>query len=165
MVAGGHREGSMSVLIPETSALTEEQIAIAEEQLGCRLPTSYRAFVRRHDGAKPEDNIFDVPGNQSSVRRFVPLLNAAALRGQIEGFPANGVPIAEDDCGNYVWLTADTAAIFFWDHEIDAPSARIADDFDQFLASLQPFDPASVRLAPGQVRRAWINPDFKPKFD
>jgi hypothetical protein len=42
---------------------------------------------------------------------------------------------------------------------------RIADDFNQFVASLQPLDPASVKLAEGQVKRVWVNPAFKPSFD
>ena len=155
----------MSVTIPAVEGPGEEEIDAAERQLGCRLPIAYREFVRKHDGATPQANTFEIPGNQSCVRCFVPLVEAAVLRIQIDGFPAYGVPVAEDGCGNYVWLDPNSAAIFFWDHEVDEPPAPIADDIDQFLASLQPFDPAWVRLAPGQVLSAWIDPDFKSRFE
>jgi len=87
------------------------------------------------------------------------------MRERIEGFPKKAIPIAEDSCGNYVWLDQETGAIFFWDHEIDGVGEKIAESFETFLTILQPFDPSSVRLRPGQVKSVWANPDFKPEFD
>lgn len=155
----------MGVTIPATEGLSDEQIDAVERELQCKLPLSVRAFARQHDGAKPQTNKFDVPGNSSSVRCFISLTDAATLRLHIDGFPGFGVPIAEDDCGNFVWLAPETGEIRFWDHEIDDDGAVIAKDFDTFLAALQPFDPASVVLRPGQVISAWIDPDFKRTLD
>jgi hypothetical protein len=140
-------------------------LGFIERRLGHELPEAYRNFVRAHDGATPPSNIFDVPGSQSTVRSFIPVAQADAIRQRIEGFPPHGLPIAEDDCGNYVWLDPTSGAIFFWDHEMEGAGERIAEDFDQFVTKLHPFDPASLKLAEGQVKRVWGNPDFKPKFD
>lgn len=154
----------MSVMIPQTSGVSDEQLEAAEQQLGCSLPPAWREFVRRHDGATPTPNTFDVPGNQSGVRAFVPVLQAAVRRQQVEGFPPHGVPMAEDDCGNYVWLDPRSGAVFFWDHELNDPSALIAPDVEAFVVGLQPFDASSVKLEPGQVISAWVHPDFKSQF-
>lgn len=155
----------MSVTIPETSGATTEQIELAERQLGCELPEVWREFARRYDGARPADNIIAVPGNETGVRAFVPVLEAAACRDGIEGFPIHAVPIAEDGCGNYFWLDPTSGEVFFWDHEVEELTAPVAADFSLFLMQLRPFDASSVRLAPGQVRAVWVDPDFKPEFD
>jgi hypothetical protein len=150
----------MPVEIPKTIGLSDEQIRAAERALGCTLPASVRAFVRDHDGARLADNAFDLPDNRGGVRSFISLTEASVLRQQIEGFPKRGLPIAEDGCGNYVWLEPETGEILFWDHEIEDDSILIANDFGAFLAALQPFDPMSVVLKPGQVQSAWIDSDF-----
>ncbi|CAN7648139.1 SMI1/KNR4 family protein [Phenylobacterium sp. LjRoot225] len=150
----------MGIDIPATGGLSDLEIELAEKQLGCQLPTAWREFARQHDGAVPQDNLFQTTDNESGVRCFVPLLQAASLRQEIDGFPSQGVPMAEDGSGNYVWGDPATGAIFFWDHENDEPTVAIAPDLGSFLSSLQPFDPASVQLAPGQVKSAWIDPDF-----
>ncbi len=155
----------MPVQIPTTPGLSEDQIAAVEQVLGCRLPPTLRSFAQRHDGSRPEDNTFDVPGNQSGVRTFIALADAPLLRDEIDGFPRTGVPIADDGCGNYVLLRPDTGEIVFWDHEVEGDGIVIAQDFDLLLAMLRPFDIGSVKLQPGQVKRAWIDPDFKPEFD
>lgn len=155
----------MAITIPQTVGLSDEQIDGAEQALGCTLPASFRAFLRDHDGAKPGDNIFVVPGNQSGVRAFIPIGDASELRREIDGFPRRGVPVAEDGCGNYVWLKPETGEVLFWDHEIESDGVVIANDFDVFVAALQPFDTGSVRLKPGQVKHVWVHPDFKPEFD
>jgi hypothetical protein len=155
----------MAVLIPETAGLDEAEIREAEFQLGCALPLSYRAFVTKHDGATPESNIFSTSGNQSEAREFVHVREAASLRTNIEGFPREGIPVAADSCGNYVWLDPRTGEVFFWDHELEGIGEKIADGFDAFLEGLQPFDAKSIELKPGQVISAWIDPKFKAKFD
>ncbi len=155
----------MSVSIPHTNGLDDSAIRDAEVQLGCLIPSDYRTFVLKHDGATPAPNIFASSQNQSEVRRFVRLSEAASLRASIEGFPSKAIPVAEDSCGNYVWLDHKTGAVFFWDHELEQDGEKIADSFEAFLASLEPFDPQSVRLEPGQVKSVWVDPSFKPEFD
>ncbi|WP_447941304.1 SMI1/KNR4 family protein [Brevundimonas mediterranea] len=155
----------MAVRIPRTTGLTEDQIEGAERALGCKLPTSIRAFAYDHDGAEPEDNVFDLPDNQASVRAFISLTDAHRLRREIDGFPTIGVPIAEDDCGNYVWVKPQTGEILFWDHEVESDGVVIANDFDAFIAALKPFHRGSVKLQPGHVARVWVRPGFEPEFD
>lgn len=155
----------MGIDIPSTGGLNDLQIELAEKRLRCQLPPAWKEFARQHDGAVPQNNVFPTKDNETGVRCFISLLEAASLRQQIDGFPDRGVPIAEDGCGNYVWGDPATGAIFFWDHEIDELTAAIAPDLDSFLASLQPFDSSSVELAPGQVLEVWVHPDFKPEFD
>lgn len=155
----------MAVEIPRTKGLSENRVAGVERVLGCALPASLRAFARDHDGAEPEDNTFDVPDNQSGVRAFISLADVPQLRREIDGFPKTGVPVAEDGCGNYVWLKPETGEILFWDHEIESDGVVIANNFEAFIASLQPFDRDSAQLQPGQVKHVWIHPDFKPEFD
>lgn len=150
----------MSVEIPKTPGLTDEQIEAIERTLACTLPASLKAFARDHDGATPADNTFDLPNNQSGVRSFVSLSEASSLRQRIEGFPKTGVPIAEDSCGNYVWIKPETGEVMFWDHEVDDDGIRVANDFSSFVAGLRAFDPTSVSLNPNQVYGAWIDPDF-----
>jgi len=155
----------MGIDIPSTSGLNDLQIELAEKYLRCKLPTAWKDFARQHDGAVPQDNVFQTTDNETGVRCFVPLLEAAPLRQQIDGFPGHGVPIAEDSSGNYVWGDPATGSIFFWDHENDEPTAAIAPDLGTFLSILQPFDANSVRLEPGQDLGGWVDPDFKPEFD
>jgi hypothetical protein len=150
----------MPVAIPETEVLTEEELLLAEQALGCRLPESFRVFVQRHNGAIPEENVFSIRGNESSVRRLIPVGDAAALRDQIDGFPKYAVPVAEDECGNFVWLDPKTGTVFFWDHEVQSRGRKIASDFDSFLCSLRKFDPRAEPEQAVRVISVWADPDF-----
>ena len=82
----------------------------------------------------------------------------------IEGFPSNVIPFAEDDCGNFFYVVPQTGAVHFWDHEAEGQSEQIATNVSQFTEKLAPFDPSQVKLAPGQVKRVWVDPTFKPEF-
>lgn len=150
----------MAIFIPDTAGATDKELEAVERRLGCRLPATFETFLRRHNGASPEPN--RLPGAEQgiTVRYFLPLSAALALAAEIEGFPRDAWPVAEAACGNYIWLDARSGAIFYWDHEIDGKSPSIAQSFDEFLEKLEPWDPATVRLEPGQVRSVWIDPAF-----
>ena len=62
--------------------------------------------------------------------------------------------------GNYVFVDGATGAVYFWDHEQPTPPVQMASDFAAFMEMLEPFDPGSIKLKPGQVKTAWIDPDF-----
>ena len=68
---------------------------------------------------------------------------------------------AEDSCGNE-FLADDARAVFFWDHETD-DIIPLSDSLLTFLSSLVRFP--EVHLKPGQVKRVWGDPNFKPTFD
>jgi len=67
---------------------------------------------------------------------------------------------AEDDGGNE-FLTGETEKVMYWDHETDGITP-LSDSLEAFLGSLVPA--LEVHLKPGQVKRLWVDPAFKPKF-
>lgn len=69
------------------------------------------------------------------------------------------IPFAQDDCGNF--FVRDNGTFYFLDHETDELTL-LASSEDEFLAGIHPIQP--VELKPGQVKSAWINPDFLKKF-
>jgi hypothetical protein len=156
----------VTVAIPLMREPHKGDIARLEEAIGGTLPLEYLEFVRTHNGARPESNsILIGTDNESGVRCFVPAAEAASLVSEIEGFPRETIPLAEDGCGNYFYLSLRSGGVFFWDHEIDGGDTALASTLAEFISALAPFDNSSVKLAPGQVISAWINPTFKPEFD
>jgi hypothetical protein len=133
-----------------------------QREVGSKLPPSLVEFLHHHDGAKPETNSFKIGDtNESGVNRFIPLSDILSERRNLETLPTTAFPIAWAEGGNYVFIDmAAEGAVFFWDHEQPEPPTLLASDFASFLNMLEPFDPASIKLRPGQVKRAWIDPDF-----
>jgi len=69
--------------------------------------------------------------------------------------------VAWAEGGNYVFVDeGSNGQVFFWDHEEPAKIAKLGDNFDAFLSSLEPFDVKAIEVKPGQVKKAWINPDL-----
>ena len=156
----------MTVAIPLMPAPLKSDIARLEEAIGGALPFEYLEFVRSHDGATPESNSIAIgTHNESSVRCFIPAAEAASLVGEIEGFPSAVAPLAEDGCGNYFYVKIGSGSVCFWDHEVDDGDTEVASTITEFLSALLPFDSSTVKLAPGQVKYAWIDPAFKAQFD
>jgi hypothetical protein len=132
--------------------------------MGQSLPPSYVSFVNHHDGAIPDGNSIVTSVNEVSVSRFVSVHEALKLTESIDGFPANVIPFAEDDCGNYFYVMPQDGAVFFWDHELEDGDEKVASDVAEFISKLTPFDPATIMPQPGQVRSVWVDPTFKPEF-
>ena len=136
-----------------------------EDMLSCKLPLEYVDFICSHDGAIPEPNSVIIGiNNESGVRRFIPVAEAVKVIAEVEGFP-DAIPLGEDDCGNFFYINQNTGGVFFWDHEIDGGNIEVAPSLIKFLEALVPFDSSSVKLKPGQLKYAWIDPSFKPEFD
>ena len=155
----------MSVEIPTMPVPPQQTLHLLAARMGANLPASYVDFVSRHDGATPESNSFEVgAANASNVRRFISVADAPSILEKVDGFPSGMIPVAEDDCGNLVYIDPANGGVFFWDHEIDGPDLRVASNLPAFLSQLTPFDPSKVQLAPGQVLHAWVDADFKPEF-
>lgn len=154
----------MGILIPTMPQPTEGALRVLAEGIGHSLPPSYVDFVRLHDGAKPEDNSITTMDNEVGVSRFIPVCEASGLSGEIDGFPAHVIPLAEDDCGNYFYVEPRSGAVYFWDHEEEGPDEKVAEGALAFAEKLSPFDVSTVNPAPGQVKSVWIDPSFKPKF-
>ncbi len=152
----------MKLQLQNGKAASEKAIVALEAELGCRLSDSYRAFVRTCDGAKPETNVFAVSDkNQCGVNRFIPADEIWKERSHIENIPSRAYPIAWAECGNYLFVDEDrNGAVFFWDHDEPEKVVELAPKFEIFLDLLEPFDIKSIKLRPGQVKGAWIDPEF-----
>jgi hypothetical protein len=72
-----------------------------------------------------------------------------------------GTPFAEDSCGN-LFTQIQSGRICFWDHETDDLTV-IASSWEEFVGGC--VEPKEVKLKPGQVKRVWVDPNFKPRFD
>jgi hypothetical protein len=155
----------MSIFIPKARAASAALVAELEKRFGVALPTGYLAFLKDYDGARPENNMFELGTHNSvGVDQFIPAEESIHVREVVDGFPSNVLPVARATSGNIVYLVPASGAIYFWDHENDAGDIKLADSFDDFLSMLQRFDVQQVKLKPEQVSKVWVNPNFKPKF-
>ena len=155
----------MSVFIPITQPASPASITNIESVFGARLPESYRLFLKDHDGAKPEENVFNIgKGNNAGVDQFIPASEIISVHDAVEGLPPNALPIARATAGNFVYLDPASGIVYFWDHENDTGDLKLADSFETFLALLKRFDVDQIKLKPGQVTKVWVNPRFTPKF-
>lgn len=144
-----------------------EAIFDLENKSGLVLSESFKNFALKHDGARPEVNTFRInEKNECGVNRFIPISQILSESKYIENLPDGVYPVAWAEGGNYVLLNqvAD-GQVLFWDHEIPEDMVKIAESFDLFIASLQPFDPQSIELKPGQAKSAWIDPEFLKRLN
>jgi hypothetical protein len=152
-----------------------------EAAVGKKLPEDYRRFLLFSNGGKPENNEFSIPDekNAAGIDRFYGLLGEPKsddLLHQYQLFldriPMGILPIADASGGNLVCLSLcenTLGYVYFWDHELESEEGvtatfsnlfLVGSSFDNFLAKLKSFDSSQVRLKPGQVKKAWVNPDF-----
>lgn len=157
----------MKVELNSKNIVTAAEVEWLERALGLTFPESFRAFLMKYGDAKPDENVFDIGGtNSSEVRSFLtPKEIEHTLATIWYDFSPGQIPIADDSCGNYVVVDLPAGEwVYFWDHELDLPLYKLADSISDFLELLEPFDPDSVQLAPGQVKSAWIDPNFLAKI-
>lgn len=141
---------------------SKEDLAFLAQTLGMELPPDFLAFLKLHDGAEPEPNIFKVgTTNEAGVNGFIPSRDIAREAQNIENLGAQSFPIAWAEGGNYILIDrASGDAVFFWDHELPDSPTKLADSFRHFLDQLEPFDGTAIKLKPDQVIITWIDPDF-----
>jgi cell wall assembly regulator SMI1 len=134
--------------VPPTAA----RLADFERTLPAALPDDYRAFLRVHNGGRPEPSGFAIPGlgDRSGIARFLALDGApwddleAHLRMYSGRIPRGWLPVAYDDCGNLLLMPLAGPArgrLFFWDHEAEgdgtaAPTWEVAESFARLLERL-----------------------------
>jgi hypothetical protein len=152
----------MRIKLTEGKPASEETIRMLEKALGSRLSDLVKVFLLKHDGAEPESNIFKISGeNESGVNCFIPVAEILTERDRIENIPDMAYPIAWAEGGNYVFIDeGKNGAVFFWDHEVPEEITELAPNFEAFLDHLEPFDIKAIHLKPGQVKKAWIDPEF-----
>jgi hypothetical protein len=157
----------MKIKLRNGSPASEEAILALEVVLGCRLSDSFKDFVRTHDGAEPETNVFRVGDhNSSGVHEFMSINEIPETRRRIEDIPTRAYPVAWDECGNLIFIDEDrNGAVFFSNHEILNDHTEMAASFGAFLDLLEPFDIKTVKLEPGQVKRVWVDPEFLKKLN
>jgi hypothetical protein len=146
---------------------TESDIAALESAIGQPLDSQFRHFADSLDGAEPEANSFPVNGvaHMGEVSEFIAVGKILSERAYINGIASQAYPVASSAGGNYVLLDqAQSGGIFFWDHEVEGGVTKVADTFNDFLAMLEPFDISNVKIEPGRVKSAWIDPDFLKEF-
>lgn len=98
----------MKIKLSKSNPISDRTIAEVEEVLGCRLPDSFKIFVKLHNGSQPKNNSFRINDkNSSGVNRFIPIEDIPNEKNKIEYFPSQGYPIAWAECGNYVFLRRD----------------------------------------------------------
>jgi hypothetical protein len=152
----------MKIKLKNGKPAAEETILALEAALGWRLSDSFKTFLQIFDGAEPETNIFKITEkNEAGVNRFIPASEIWDERTHIENIPKKAYPVAWAEGGNYVFVDEDKdGAVFFWDHEEPEKIVKLTANFGAFLDLLDPFDVKTIKLKPGQVKRAWIDPEF-----
>jgi hypothetical protein len=159
-------EFGMKVKLHGGEPASEQDILTLEKGLDCKVSDSYRKFLLEHNGAKPGRNIFKISANhEAGVNSFIAAKEIMKERRYIENIPPKAFPVAWAEGGNYVFVDeSNNGAVYFWDHET-AETTKLAFTFGDFLNLLQPFDPKTVELKPGQVKRVWIDPEFLKRIN
>lgn len=95
----------MKVKLTKGRAAAQEDIVMVQRKVGAPLSTDFIEFLARHDGAKPENNIFKVgPNNHGGINDFIPVRKIPSEMSRIENLPAKSFPFAWAEGGNYVFL-------------------------------------------------------------
>lgn len=143
--------------------LSEADVNEAEEKLGLSLPQTYKAFLLRHNGGKPEPASIDFEGEKlklpgDEIKKFYgvggrptdDLIHKTKALG--DSLPTGLVIIANTHGGNFFLISTRSDSygqIFYKDHEYEdslpfepeegrLPESIVfvAKDFDDFLSRL-----------------------------
>ncbi|CAF1811047.1 SMI1/KNR4 family protein [Bacillus subtilis] len=147
----------------DTSINTNKQLKEIEMNIGNKLPSDYKDFLKEYGGCyleskKTTDEIeYDVcykplekdpwmgkDDDTQLLEGFYGLLNDHnSLQIEIDTysdrFPKNIIPIASSAGGNEICMDLDNEKILFWDHELSHPNKDfflIANSFEEFIFSL-----------------------------
>jgi hypothetical protein len=144
---------------------TDMDVLRVERALGFKLNKSYIDSVEKYNGAKFEDNVFNIGDNGiNGIHRFIPfneILNCYDIFCNQCGKYL--VPIADCYCGDIIFISNryNDGMIYYLDHEDPSGAALtlIAPSLAEFLKGIQP-DRSRARLEPGQVKSVWVHPDL-----
>jgi len=146
---------------------TAEQISSAEAALGTKFTVEYLDFLLKFNGAVPDANVFRISDqNSAGVNAFLPIEKVPYEASLMDkDVAADFFPIAYAEGGNYVCMplsSSKNSGVYFLDHEIPGLESltKLAASLDDFLDLLRPIDRNEVKLKPGQVKKAWIDPSF-----
>jgi hypothetical protein len=151
----------MRIRVKKGGSASESDVAKLQRKVGVSLPIDFLQFVARNDGAEPETNIFQVGSNESGINGFIPVREIPREIENIENLPPHSFPLAWAEGGNYLLLCfSGSWEVYFWDHEQPENFVRLGPGLARFLELIEPLDVTSIKLKPGQVKKAWIDPDF-----
>lgn len=153
----------MKIQLLKYQSTTLEAVESLECNLGCSLPSDYKIFIQEFNGSTLSDNAYD--GDPSvSIDRFLKIEEIIDTQKGVDGFPENGILIAECPSGDFVYINKEDNRLFFWDHEIE-DDTHLANSFGDFINRIEPFDFSQFNLEPGDVVSGWVDPNFTPKWD
>lgn len=118
------------------------------------MRVSIHQAIERAIAALPNRSALKAGSDEFSVRTLFPVQSWRPHTAP--GRHAGSLILGEDGCGNF-FLYAPDGSVSFWDHETDEETVLTA-SVEEFCDSLG--DPAPIILCPGQVKSAWIDPDF-----
>lgn len=132
--------------------------------LGLRAPREFLDFIAIHDGGAVSSNIIELPDRRLiSIESFIPF---RTIHGELQKYqdriPPGCFPIARVRGDNLLLLEDRTRGgrVLYMDHECSDLPSYVAAGFNEFVELMQPFDPSTVRLQPGQVISVWKHPRF-----
>jgi len=117
----------------------EEKIINIERQYGIKLPTQYKAFLRKYNGGYTPKTKFNVRKTSSDLRGFFGLGDVKLSLDHIEveeWVDKKLFPVACDSFGNYIVIglsNDDVGRIYFSDHEKGKNVEYMADSLKQFF--------------------------------
>lgn len=107
---------------------SERELIKLGESSGGDIPTEYREFLSRNNGAVPETNGFQISktGNSSGVNEFLSVETVLREKERLGiRLAKEAYPIAHAEGGNLVCIMLGgqwNGKIFFWDHELEDES-------------------------------------------
>jgi cell wall assembly regulator SMI1 len=161
-------------LLEPRPPVSADELTTAErrlEELGHRIPPSYKAFLADHDGGEPVRNRFTYEGEGEVEDGIVQVFIGVApspdgdlvtkAKVMLDRLPRGVIVIADDPGGNHVCLDGRDGSdgpVLFWDHEYegDPPDEAnlyvIAPDLRTFLDELKE-SPPPPEPKPKGIRR------------
>ena len=118
------------------------------------MRASIQQAIERAIAGFPKRDTFKTASDEFGVRTLFPV---RSWRPHTEPCRQPGsLVLGEDGCGNFI-LYAPDGSVSFWDHETGKETG-LAASVEEFCDSL--VEPTPVALRPGQLKKAWIDPDF-----
>ena len=120
----------------------EKSVSEFEKEHGVLFPESFKAVVKKYNGARPENDVYDTEKTKERTIKSLLSFNktdkeniwAMAENSEI-GNSDKYVAFAIDHFGNLICFDVEDYSVVFVSHESDR-TEKIADDFSGFLDKL-----------------------------
>mmetsp|Transcript_5339 Transcript_5339/g.7499 ORF Transcript_5339/g.7499 Transcript_5339/m.7499 type:complete len:232 (+) Transcript_5339:86-781(+) len=134
---------------------SDEKIKSVEEELGYKLPASYVALMKLHNGGYPKNKCFPTNQKNSWSHNHVAMESFFSIDSLVDEqenwiqewqYPATGVYICDCPSGGHDLIMLDYAdcgkngepKVVHVDQEFDYKKITLADNFEAFVRGLQP---------------------------